>query len=962
MFKDALSESPGQKLWGGVFLKEYSVSLMAGHNRDNYLISSRLVFLLWLVAFSYALTVALVLQKLVLPMIPSMHAGHGLMPDDAIYFHGVAVEMAERIRQHGWSEWHLIPSSSATGHVGLLAAVYAVFGPEPAWFLPINAGFHALGSVLVVLIALQILPTRSGFRAGLVAGFCFLIFPSALVWFGQNHKDAFVIAGFLLCLLAFIRTLVASGGRRLLVNICMFSTGLALVAIMRAHMVLILSVAFIGAFLLMCAIWLLRRERSELRGLGGLLALVIVGLLAIPMLPTKNEFAEGGGIFTTGWQWHDSSYLPGAVDELLERITSVRVHFVNYGLSVEAGSIIDADVKPRDATEVVTYLPRALQIGLLAPFPDFWMERLSLARVIGALETLVFYLFIPGAIYLLMRRMTRPLVVSLAVAGALLLVHAYVSPNLGTLHRVRYGQWLVFLVVGACGWALLFERLMARLAVGRPAVEIDASQSLPSGAHAAGAGLMVMLVSMLGFLGLLIRDLMLIDNVGFGAELDSYYLAMMPPMFFIALLAAPMGDALSSRITQLAERVRIQGLLGAVTSFTLLLFVVISALLLLFSSSIFEIFTADGQVASAQRLFPMALLLLVFSGAIMAGNSLLNAYGKPVQAASAQLIVPLVVICSILLAGDSDVVLMAMAGMALGQLANLLLLYIVLYRHGFSMVPRAMRPLRHEGDMLHNFKWLSLCALLTGLTVPVNYWFAGNIGVGAVSTWALGSKLVQVSSLLGTALMAAVFVPYMSRVVAQAGETRIRGDVFTSLTMGAWGCTVLVVAVFIFAEPIVFAAASSLNDESAATQLVNIIKLGALQLPFVFSSILLFKLCAVSSMSLKAVMSALVGMFVNIVLNFLFVPVLGLLGLALAWTLASLAVSLVAIAMTRRQSHLSRGDILMVAAIWGVQAGLAGAIHFLSPLTGLLALVVGAGVLWLQLRALSRQRLTPVAR
>ncbi|MGB4073040.1 lipid II flippase MurJ [Pseudomonas sp.] len=924
----------------------------------NFILPVRSVFFLWLIAFFYALVVGLVLQKLILPMMPSMHAGHGLMRDDAIFFHGVAVAMAEQIQMHGWSEWRLIPSASATGHVGILAAVYALLGPEPAWFLPINAGFHALGAVLLVLIALQIEPSRNGFRGGLVAAFCFLVFPSALVWFGQNHKDAFVITGFLLCLLAFLRSLELREWRGIFANSLMFAAGIGLVSIMRAHLVMVYLAAFFGAFGLACIAWSLKGDKKAgLPRLGNLLLLVLIGALTLPSVPSKNEFAEGGGSILGSWNWKASSYLPQKIDQLFEKVSSVRTHFVNYGLSVEAGSIIDSSSTPQSASEMIAYLPRAAQIGLLAPFPSFWMERLSLPRVIGAFETLVFYLFIPGALYLLFRRFSLPSLLCVAVAGSVLIVHSYVSPNLGTLHRVRYGQWLPLLMVGACGWMLLLERLAEKFGRGGGGGAATGHQAaLISGTRAAGAGLMVMLVSLLGFLGLLIRDLMLIDKVGFGAGLDSYYLAMMPPMFFIALLAAPLGDALSTRIAQLSERMHIQKLLGAVSAFTLLLFGIVSVLLLLFADSIFSAFVSDGQFSHAVQLFPIALLLLVLSGVIVAGNSLINSYGRPMLAAGAQLVAPAVVVGSILLAGDSDVLVVAMVGMALGQLGNLLLLSIFLYRYRFNVLPSSLQPLRAEGEMLQNFKWLSLCALLTGLAVPVNYWFAGGIGVGAVSTWALGSKLVQVSSLMGAAILAAVFVPYMSRVVALGGGARIRGDLFTSLIVGAWGCTLVIAAVFVFAEPIIFSAMSSLEDEAAALRLVEIIKLGALQLPFVLTSLILFKLCAVSAVSTKAVVSAFFGLLVNILLSFIFVPLFGLAGLALAWTLASLAASLAAIMMTRRQSHLAGRDIIVILATWCFLGGVAASIHLKSFMAVFLVFIFGVVMIMVQLRIFSRLR------
>lgn len=930
------------------------------------MVSGRFIFWIWVVCFLYAIAVGLVLQKLVLPMMPDMHAGHGLMRDDAISFHNTAVAMVERIRALGWSEWRLMPSGSATGNVGLLAALYVLLGPEPSFFLPLTSAFHAMGAVLVLLIALQILPTRGGLCGGLFAGFFFLVFPSALVWFGQNHKDSFAIAGFLLALLAFLRCLDSAGLYRLLLNSLLFFLGLGLVAIMRPHLVLIYLVAFSCALACLFAASLARRELRDWAGLVRAIALICLGFLFMTVAPSSNALVDQDmrdveGNLLADWQWQQSDYVPARVDSLLKKVSEIRTHFVNYGLSVEAGSIMDAHVKPETAAQAISYLPRALVVGLFAPFPDFWVEKLSLPRVIGALETLMFYLFFPGILFILHHRLSRPLLVCLVVAGVVMAVNAFVSPNMGTLHRVRYGQWFVFLLIGACGWAMLSARIFARF--GAPGAEAadsaGAAQTVvatPSGSRAAGAGLLVMLVSLAGFFGLLVRDLLLIDRVGFGASLDSYYLAIMLPTFFIGLLSMPLGDALSTRISQLADRLHIQRLVAGTTSFTLLLFLLVSAILLLFARNIFSVFSPGGDGNLTMQLFPVALLLLIFSGAIVAGNSILNSQGRPVLAASAQLLVPLVVVGFVLAANENEIVSAAMTGMAIGQLANLLLLTLFLRRYGFNLLPGSLQVLREESSMLHNCKWLVLCALLTGSAVPMNYWFAGQIGVGALSTWALGSKLVQISSLLGAALMTAVFVPYMSKILALGIKVRIRDDLFVSLVLGSWGSAIVIIAIFVFAEPIISAASSGLDDPYAAERLVGILKFGALQLPFALSAILLFKLCAVSAVSRKAVFAALVGLFVNVVLNILLMPVMGLVGLALAWTISSLIATLVVIGVTRAQSHLAAVDILVLLATWGMLVGLAAAIHFHSWSAGGWLLLGTSVLLMFQLRMLSRQR------
>lgn len=935
---------------------------MSGLFRHDEMVSEkwlgcRASFLLWLVFFAYALAISVVLQKLILPLVPGMHAGHGLMPDDAIYFHSVASGIAENIRQYGWGAWKLVPSVEATGNVGLLSAVYVLFGTNPLWFLPLTAGFHALGAMLLVHVVLQVEPSRRGLWAGIIAALCFLGFPSALVWFGQNHKDSFVIAGFLLSLLAFTRGLNAMSARQRVLNALIFLVGLYLVCIMRRHLIMIYLVAFLAVFLLLLVLGVFFSSWRANGPLVYLASLLVLGsvLLFFPF-SVQNGFVERGGVLLNGWQWHTSGFLPGSIEHLIEKISSIRVHFITYGISVEAGSIIDSSVRPQTVGEFLAYLPRAAVVGLLAPFPDFWVERLSLPRVIGAMETLVFYLSFPGAVYLLVRRCSKALLVCLGVAGLVLLVQAFVSPNLGTLHRVRYGQWMVWLAIGVCGWAVLLDSLLRWAGRRRQAVPRESSGesvSLTSGRKAAGAGFVVSLVSLLGFLGLLVRDLILIDRVGFGGALDGYYLAMMPPMFFVALLVTPLGDALSNRIVQLSGHDELKALLRAVSASALLLFAAIALIMLIFADGLLSLFADGRSVESGLELFPVALLLLVFSGLTAVGNSLINSLGRPVLAAAAQLIVPVLAVASVMLADGEHILMAAILGMVVGQLLNLILLALLVWRQRCTLMPGSLRPLKSERDTLINFKWLALCALLTGAVVPVNYWFAGGLGEGLLSVWGIGSKLVQIASLLGAALMTAVFLPYISRIVLRENKSRIRDDMYLSLLVGGWGCCVAALGIFVFAEPVVYALAGEQEKMGAVEQLIGVIRLGALQLPFVFTSILLFKLCAVSSASRRASLSAGAGLFVNIVLSFLLVPRMGLLGLALAWSLASLATTLVALFLTYHQSHLSLVDQVAVCATWCVCLLAVAALHFHSAGLGMLAAATAVVVIVFQFRRLA---------
>ncbi len=402
---------------------------------SGYVVRVPPLWVLWAFAFAYAFVIALVLQKLVLPIMPQLHAGHGLMNQDAIVFHNIAVAMAERIHASGWSEWRLFPSPDITGNVGILAAIYAVFGPDPAWFVPLNAAFHALGASLIFRLGLLFLPGNRGLIAGLIAALLFLVFPSALVWYGQNHKDAFMIAGYLLALFAFARALSRVALRQIASDVALMALGLALVAIMRAHMVMVYALAFTCAWLGL-AVWRLIRPTPENgSAVRNAAVMVIVATISVWLAPVKNQLSSLSvenfsalsiptsalSTATTDWRWENSESVPAVIDRTLLKVSLIRAYFIASGKAVGAGSIVDGDVAPNNASAMVAYLPRALFVGLFSPFPDTWADRPTLPRLIGAIETLVFYLIVSGVLILAFRQPSIGLF-------ACLIVSAWYSP------------------------------------------------------------------------------------------------------------------------------------------------------------------------------------------------------------------------------------------------------------------------------------------------------------------------------------------------------------------------------------------------------------------------------------------------------------------------------------------------------------------------------------------------------
>ena len=476
------------------------------------------------------------MQKIIIPMLPAIHAGDGLIKGDALVFHQMAVELSNHIVVGGLSEWSLVPGGGATANVGILSIIYTLLGPNPVWFIPLNAIFHALGATLILGIG-KFLLVEGGKTAGIIAGTIFLMSPSSLVWVSQNHKDAFLITGFLLLLVSFIK-IFDNPSRKSRVALAMVTAlGSLLVIIMRPHMMLVYSIAFGAAFLLVIfCISINGALKVQTIFSGMFLVAILAGFSFIA--PKSSELSDISLAFEVNdWSWQSTEWLPDIIDRTLERVSFIRKHFSSYGMASGANSMMDSEINPMNFSEAIAYLPRAFWVGILAPFPNTWQTLDTLPALVSAIEMLVFYLMLPGTLILIRYKPSPGLFVCLIVAASVIVVLSYTSPNLGTLHRIRYGPMFVLMVAGVCGWVLLFvkgrfqfARLLSAaekehhrlLEVPYPKQRLHIRQpfSVNGSNPSRSLGGIFFIFSLVGMLAFLMRDLLLLSSLGFDPRFD----------------------------------------------------------------------------------------------------------------------------------------------------------------------------------------------------------------------------------------------------------------------------------------------------------------------------------------------------------------------------------------------------------------------------------------------------------
>jgi hypothetical protein len=472
----------------------------------------------WVIAFVYSATVALLFQLVILPHVfPAWHWGDGLLAGgDWVHFHKEARYRATRIQSEGWRAFEFRPTENSP--VGIASAIYALTWPKPWTLIPLNAALHASGAALLFYLLRTFV---ADWRWAAIGTSPFLVYPSALIWVSQIHKDGFFIAGYLSLFAAWASLArEAPGdreGRRLAWAVVLVAAGVTLIWVARPDHVVVSQVAT-GVALTVLAITAairLRRGRSKQGWAAAAIALLLMAMVGSSWfapsrlarldqrdLPPDPMVAATGAPIVDAWSpppvpdmappergvgaipWYRTEWLPLPVDRLAHRIALVRERYLVFFL--DSRTNIDVDVGFYRATDLVRYLPRALQVALLAPFPTQWGQPGSLTwttatRRLVAVEMLGVYaalLALLAVVWRWRRRATLWIVLLPCVTA--LIPYALIIPNLGALYRFRYGFLMVLVGLGVAGgvdWLSRHARLKTRAG---GAARLDASARQPA--------------------------------------------------------------------------------------------------------------------------------------------------------------------------------------------------------------------------------------------------------------------------------------------------------------------------------------------------------------------------------------------------------------------------------------------------------------------------------------------------
>lgn len=423
--------------------------------------------------------VAFAVQFIVLPyIVPRWHADDGLMvAGDWLEYHREAVELHDKILSDGWGEWKF----QYSGHrlSGIMGALYVIAVPKPWVFIPIAAALHATAGLMVFMIMFRFVKSP---RTAIVATLPFVLFPTALSWIAQPLKDGFSIAGFLLILYGWFIVVDLTRSRsssvqKLLLGIVVFSAGLILVWISREYLLVLFQVmsAVIATITGVCVVRLIAARKINMSS-SVLTALALGAILLLPgILPdsprkerwSTESLAQVSEVMAEKTSWEKEVWIPSSIDGLLMSFARQRASFIR--VNEDAGSSIDSHISFHRANDILKYIPRAAQIGLLAPFPNHWFLSAELGsrtvmRWVSSLEMLCAYIMIPfGLVGVWKWKRFPEMWILLFLCGTPLVIHPMFVPNVGTLMRLRYPYFMTLVCLGLAAFLTVAPELGRRI-------------------------------------------------------------------------------------------------------------------------------------------------------------------------------------------------------------------------------------------------------------------------------------------------------------------------------------------------------------------------------------------------------------------------------------------------------------------------------------------------------------------
>lgn len=390
------------------------------------------------------------------------------------------------------------------------------------------------------------------------------------------------------------------------------------------------------------------------------------------------------------------------------------------------------------------------------------------------------------------------------------------------------------------------------------------------------------------------KELIVAWKFGTSDTLEAFLIAFLIPFVTINIIAHSFSFALIPvyiRVRENEGALAAQRLLSGFTVWSLILLglatVLIAALAPIYLHWIASGFD-DAKLGLTVKLTYILAPAVLFGGIVSIWAAVLNAGERFALVALAPIITPAVSVLLLLLAKSLDVFALAF-GVLIGSVIEMVVLGVALKLRGISLRPRWHGLDSHQRQLVGQFSPRIAATIVGSGSTVINRSMAAMLPAGSVAALNYGNKVTgSLITIFGAALGAAV-APYLSSMVARSDWSGLSHTLRRYMSLIFLFAVPATVLLLIFSTPIVRLLFQRGSFTAHDTRIVAQIQLFyALQMPIFLAMLLVGRLISSLLASRVAMWAAGLNLVVNVVLNIAFIRQIGVAGIPLSMTCATL--------------------------------------------------------------------------
>nr|WP_321226062.1 lipid II flippase MurJ [uncultured Psychroserpens sp.] len=406
-------------------------------------------------------------------------------------------------------------------------------------------------------------------------------------------------------------------------------------------------------------------------------------------------------------------------------------------------------------------------------------------------------------------------------------------------------------------------------------------------------GITTLIVSGFGFL----KDIVIADSFGLSELIDTFYIAILVPSFISGVF---LGSFNSVFIPNYVSELKTGKHIGAFqsTSFILTIGVAIFFLIIafLFTDTYLELLY-EGHTASYYELikkqFYFVAPCILFWGFSSVISGLLTIDNEFKYSSISTIFTPISIILALLLFKDylGDVVLAV--GTLIGSILNFIFILGVAIKRG---VIHLDKPDFKSHNVVKLFKQLPAklsSSLLSGINPLIDQFFSQQLVIGSIAALGYGIKIPMFAIGIVGAALGNVLLPYFSKyAIDNPEDTFIKlKQILKYLILG--GLVIVIIGVLL-SYPVIsilFERNAFTSNDTAVVSKIQ--QMYLLQIPSYVTGLVMVKFLTSINRNNIMVITSIIGLLLNITLNYFLIDIMGVYGLALATSLVSIMNSIV---------------------------------------------------------------------